>query len=76
VDGTWAQLSGDAAVRALVAEVVATVNAALSKTDRIQQFAITDREFSVEGGELTPTMKVVRRVIAERYATIFEAMYR
>ncbi len=71
----WSELAQHAALRALVQDEVDRVNATLARTDRIQSFAITDAEFSVAGGELTPTLKLVRRVIDTRFASVFDALY-
>ncbi len=71
----WSELVRHPALRALVQEQVDRVNATLARTDRIQAFAITDAEFSVAEGELTPTLKVVRRVIDTRFAPIFDGLY-
>jgi len=46
-----------------------------ARTDRVQRFAVIDHEFTSEGGELTPTLKVVRRVVGERFASTFDALY-
>ena len=62
-------------VHALLQDAVSHVNAQLARTDRIQRFAVTATEFTLEGGELTPTLKVLRGVIASRYATTFDALY-
>jgi len=59
----------------LVAEAVEKVNAELASHERIRRFALLSREFSLEEGELTPTMKVRRRVVAERYHDLIEGMY-
>ena len=59
----------------LVAEAVKKVNAELASHERIRRFALLSREFSLEEGELTPTMKVRRRVVAERYHDLIEGMY-
>ncbi|MEW5877838.1 MAG: long-chain fatty acid--CoA ligase [Acidobacteriota bacterium] len=60
---------------ALVAEAVKKVNLELASHERIRRFSLLPREFSLEAGELTPTMKVRRRVVAERYRDVIEAMY-
>jgi long-subunit acyl-CoA synthetase (AMP-forming) len=51
------------------------VNQKLSRFQSIKKFTIVPRDFSVEGGELTHTMKLKRRVIHEKYAAQIEAMY-
>ncbi|MCJ7755936.1 MAG: AMP-binding protein, partial [Thermoanaerobaculales bacterium] len=57
------------------AEVVEEVNARLARFEQIKEFRVLPRAFTVDGGELTPTMKVKRRVVAEAYADLIEAMY-
>jgi long-chain acyl-CoA synthetase len=41
----------------------------------VRRFTLLDRQFSIEDGELTPTQKVRRSVIEERYARLIEGMY-
>ncbi|MFD6879938.1 MULTISPECIES: AMP-dependent synthetase/ligase [unclassified Streptomyces] len=62
-------------VRALVAEAVAAANATVSRPARIRAFHILDEDFSVDAGTLTPTLKLRRAVVAERYAAQIEALY-
>ena len=52
-----------------------TVNDKLARVQTIKRFAIIPREFSIDGGELTPTMKVKRKVVNEKYKNEIEAMY-
>ncbi len=73
--GAWSTLVHHAQLRAELQRAVDGVNATLARTDRIHSFAITDREFDHEGGELTPTLKVIRSVIAMRFADTFNALY-
>ena len=47
----------------------------LASFERIKKIAVVTAAFSIESGELTPTMKVRRRVVAERYADLIEALY-
>jgi long-chain acyl-CoA synthetase len=47
----------------------------LANYERVRKFTLLDRQFSIEEGELTPTQKVRRRVIEERYASLIEGMY-
>jgi long-chain acyl-CoA synthetase len=56
-------------------EVVEAVNANLARFEQIKDFRVLPRAFTVDGGELTPTMKVKRRVVAEASADLIEAMY-
>jgi long-chain acyl-CoA synthetase len=64
-----------AAVRDAVAAHVEAVNAGLANVERVRRWTLLDHDFSV-GDELTPTMKVRRKVVAERYAAEIEANYR
>jgi long-chain acyl-CoA synthetase len=51
------------------------VNSALARFERIKKFAIVPSDFSVEGGELTPTMKVRRAVVELKYADLIASLY-
>ena len=51
------------------------VNEHLSNVESIKRFKILARDFSVTTGELTPTMKLKRRVIAENFAREIEGLY-
>lgn len=51
------------------------VNAKLARVQTIKKFVVVPHEFSIEGGELTPTMKVKRKVVNEKYRLEIEAMY-
>jgi len=48
----------------------------LAKYERIKKLALLENEFTIEGGELTPTLKVKRRVIDEKYRDVIEELYR
>jgi long-subunit acyl-CoA synthetase (AMP-forming) len=54
---------------------VEAVNARLARYETIKKFKVLPRELSVEAGELTPTLKLKRRVIFERYREAIEALY-
>ena len=51
------------------------VNARLARVQAVKKFKVIPREFSVEGGELTPTMKVRRKVVVEKYRREIEQLY-
>ncbi|MER5729645.1 long-chain fatty acid--CoA ligase [Streptomyces sp. NPDC002138] len=63
------------AVRALVETAVTEANASVSRPARIRAFHVLDREFTVESGALTPTLKLRRAVVAQRYAAEIDALY-
>jgi long-chain acyl-CoA synthetase len=62
-------------VSKLIAAEVAEVNRRLASYESIKYHRILPRDFSPEGGELTPSLKVKRKVIIERYRDLIEAMY-
>ncbi|OAR26236.1 AMP-dependent synthetase [Streptomyces sp. ERV7] len=64
-----------AAVRALVQEAVDEANTRVSRPARIRAFAVLEEEFTIESGVLTPTLKVRRRAVVERYAQEIERLY-
>ena len=63
-------------VIALYQEVVDALNRELSQFERIKKIAILPAEFSMESGELTPTLKVKRKVVEEKYRDRIESLYR
>jgi long-chain acyl-CoA synthetase len=69
-------MARDERVRAAVQEDVNHVNAQLARIEQIKRFAILERDLSQDEGELTPTLKVKRSVVYERYAELFESLYR
>src|SRR4051794_5055486 len=63
-------------VRELIQGVVDQVNAHYAQVEQIKRFVILDHDLSQETGELTPTLKVKRNVVAEKYAGLFDELYR
>jgi long-chain acyl-CoA synthetase len=62
-------------VKALYSGVIDAVNARLAQFERIKKFHLLDRELTLEAGELTPTLKVKRRVIETKYKAEIDALY-
>jgi long-chain acyl-CoA synthetase len=58
-----------------VQAIVDEVNADLSRFEQIKRFAILPRDFTAEDGEVTPTLKLKRRVCAEHFASEIEKLY-
>jgi long-chain acyl-CoA synthetase len=56
--------------------IVDEINTSLAQFERIKRFVLIDAELTIAGGMLTPTMKVKRRVIEERFAAQIEGLYR
>jgi long-chain acyl-CoA synthetase len=70
-----AELMADSRVVALYAEIVREVNANLANFETLKRFHVVADEWSQETGELTPSMKLKRRVITERYAALIASLY-
>lgn len=68
--------AGDPTVRDRIQAAVDEVNAGLASFETIKGFAILPQPFSIETGELTPSQKVRRAVVVERYAGVIAGLYR
>lgn len=69
------QLAADPWVHELVGGEIEKVNSRLAQYETIKRFALLDHDFTFDGGQLTYTLKLKRRVIAERYAKVIEGLY-
>jgi long-chain acyl-CoA synthetase len=63
-------------VRAEIAAFVAAVNGTISSPERVRRYALLERELSTEHDELTPTLKIRRSVVADRFRDRLDALYR
>jgi len=70
-----AELSSDPDVLAEVERGVAEANSHLARVEQVRRFLVLPSEWTAESGELTPTLKRRRRVIADRYAADIEQLY-
>ena len=70
-----AELVADSRVVARYAEIVREVNGSLANFETLKRFRVMAEEWTQESGELTPSMKLKRRVITERYAAVIDALY-
>jgi long-chain acyl-CoA synthetase len=68
-------LAKEPKVAELIQGVLDEVNANYARVEQIKKFFILDHDLSQETGELTPTLKVKRNVVNEKYAAEFEALY-
>jgi long-chain acyl-CoA synthetase len=73
--GSYAELTRNATVRAEVERVLALANKELASYETIKQFAILEKDFSIETGELTPKLSVKRKVVNSKYGHIFDGFY-
>ncbi len=80
---TWAKAQGrdlkkpeefvaDPAARKYVKAEIDSLSKDLADYEKIKRIALIDHAFSVDGGELTPTLKVKRKVVAEKYGSLLE----
>ena len=69
------QLSGHPEVVALIRDEVEERNGQLASFESVRKFHILPRDLSIETGEMTPSLKIKRRVVVERYNTELEALY-
>ena len=72
---SFASLAQTDAVRALIEAEVARVNARFADGGAIRSFRLIDRRLEPDDPELTPTMKLRRRYVQEKYASLIETMY-
>jgi long-chain acyl-CoA synthetase len=76
IEGDLATLAGRDEVRAAVQQGIDAANAKLARVEQIKRFHLVAGDWLPGGDELTPTMKLKRKPIAEKYADEIEAMYR
>ena len=75
VDPSVADGLPQAEVEKRIQKAVDEVNAELSRFEQIKRFVVLPRDFSAEEGEVTPTLKLKRRVCAEHFASEIEQLY-
>lgn len=72
---TLEELMRDDFVTGRVRDAVDSANATLARFEQIKRYKIIDREFSIEHGEVTPTMKLKRNVVEKAFESEIEALY-
>jgi long-chain acyl-CoA synthetase len=70
-----AALANEPKVIELIQSELDKVNSRYAQVEKIKRFAILDHDLSQETGELTPTLKVKRNVVNEKYADLFDRLY-
>jgi long-chain acyl-CoA synthetase len=75
IDGGPAALARDPRVHELVAGIVDEVNAERSRYEQIKRFVILPRDFEMDRGEVTPTLKLRRRVVLDHFADEVTSLY-
>jgi long-chain acyl-CoA synthetase len=70
-----AKLDGREDVHALIEQAVADLNESLAHFEQVRRFEILERDFSPEENEITPTLKLKRRIVEEHFAPQLERLY-
>ena len=73
--GSRAELVADSRVVAIYSEIVRGVNGSLANFETIKRFRLVPEEWTQESGELTPSMKLKRRILTAKYAAEIAALY-
>ncbi|KZS57848.1 AMP-dependent synthetase/ligase [Mycobacterium ostraviense] len=69
------EIARDDRTRTLIAGYIDMLNAELNRWEQIKKFTILDRELSIESGDLTPSMKLRRKVVVDKSADQIAALY-
>jgi long-subunit acyl-CoA synthetase (AMP-forming) len=72
---TAAEAATSAEFRAFLQREIDVVNQRLARVQTVKRFAVLASELSIEGGELTPTLKLKRKVVSEKYSAVIESLY-
>ena len=70
-----AELHRHPALRDVIAKHVETVNGEFARVEGVKKFRVLSRNLTIEDGELTPTLKVKRKIVCEHFAPEIDAMY-
>ncbi len=73
---TVAEVIDDPDLKTEVEEAIADGNAAVSRAEAVKEFRILPQDFTIDGGELTPTLKLRRAEVMKKYASVIEDIYR
>jgi long-chain acyl-CoA synthetase len=70
------QIIGNEKIKALINSEIGVTNKEFGHVEQVKKFELLDKEWTIEDGELTPTLKVKRKVILSRYETLVAEMYK
>jgi long-chain acyl-CoA synthetase len=62
-------------INGLIDQEISSIQKDLANYERVRRFTLMEKQFSIEEGELTPTQKVRRKVIEEKYSNLIDTMY-
>jgi len=74
-DASYADVVSGEEMRAEIDGYVAQLNARLNRWETIKKWAVLDHDLTVESGEITPSLKVKRRVVEENYRDVLDSFY-
>jgi len=74
-DSDAATLARAPQVRELIQREIDRANSKYAQVEQVKKFTILDHDLSQATGELTPTLKVKRNVVNQKYAELFDALY-
>ncbi|BBZ49077.1 long-chain fatty acid--CoA ligase [Mycobacterium heidelbergense] len=72
---SFAEIATDDRTHELIAGYIDALNSELNRWEQIKKFTIADRELTVEAGDLTPSMKLRRKVVIDSFADRLSALY-
>lgn len=72
---SFGELAEHPAVREEIARAVEAANARLNRTEQIKRYRVLTEEWGPESGELTPSLKLRRRVVREKYGALIDGLY-
>jgi len=70
------ELARASEVRELIEQEITERNNELASYESVKKFRILPRDLSIEAGELTPTLKIKRKVVCDKHRALLEEMYR
>ncbi|SPM42401.1 Long-chain acyl-CoA synthetase (AMP-forming) [Mycobacterium numidiamassiliense] len=73
--GSFAEIASDEKTQELIAGYIDELNLELNRWEQIKKFTIIDRELSIEAGDLTPSMKLRRKIVIDKFTDRLSALY-
>jgi long-chain acyl-CoA synthetase len=74
-DGPMAEIARNPKVHAMVDRAVGELNRTLASYETVKKFAILERDFTIDGGELTASMKMKRKAVEQQYRPLLDGFY-
>ena len=69
-------LTRSAEVQKLIGSEIERVNQQFARVEQVKKFRLIEKKLGAEDEELTPTMKLKRKLVSQKYAELIESMYR